>query len=261
MADQYYAYRVFLRQVEWQLKFKTKEEAYIEAFDKIKEKGKIQFFDWGNEHIIYYIKSLGRDIHVLQLARKHVFQKPIAGDKKIEKVSDVDYPFIYLIFHVKYQIVLVQKNTAVFQELDAVKAKIERFFIERMGNHSVGCSLIEITDKRDFWAKLEEMDVIEKVTMTYAPPNFFGGKKSVDKITKEVQEETNYEKFKIILENKVQGLKFGYETFKDHIQRLSSGAGDFIVNGLVDGVPKILKKFKIPFKKISLILNKKPKKV
>ena len=40
-----------------------------------------------------------------------------------------------------------------------------------------------------------------------------------------------------------------FETFKEHIQRLSSGAGDFMVKGLKNGVTHTLGKFKIPFKK------------
>jgi len=149
----------------------------------------------------------------------------------------------------KYQIALIQKSTNVFQTLDSVKSKLERFLAEKMVSDRVTCSLIEITDQRDFWVKLDEFDIVEKVEMEYAPPNFFGGKKAVDRITKEVQEETNYEKFKIILENKYNGLRFGFETFKEHIQRLSGGAGDFMVTGLKNGVKRTLGKFKIPFKK------------
>lgn len=249
MTTQYFAYRIFLNQQMGELVFKPKEDVFINAFELIKEQKRNEFQDYGREHILYYIKGLGRDIHIMQLARKHVYTKPIAGERKIEEVSDVDYPNIYLIFHVKYQIVLIQKDTSVFQDLDAVKGKIQRFLVDKMGNYGVVASLIEITDQRDFWTKLDEIDFIDTVELEYAPPNFFGGKNSVDKITKEVQEETNYEKFKIILQNKYEGLKFGYDTFKEHIQRLSSGAGDFVIKGLKDGVPKTLKKFIIPFKK------------
>ncbi|WP_233899643.1 hypothetical protein [Tenacibaculum piscium] len=249
MSTQYFAYRVFLNQPKGEFEFIPKEEVFINAFAEIKEKRKNDFFDWGNEHILYYIKDLGRDIHLLQLARKHVYKKPVPGENEIVRVSDIDYPNIYVAFHVKYQIVLIQKKTSVFKSLDISKSKLERFLIDKMMNHRVTCSFIEITDQRDFWVKLEEFDLIEKVEMEYAPPNFFGGKKAIDRMTKEVQEETNYQKFKIILENKYQGLKFGFETFKEHIQRLSSGAGDFMVKGLKDGVTHTLGKFKIPFKK------------
>ena len=249
MTTQYFAYRIFLNQQIGEFPFRNKEDVFYEAIDEIKENHKNEFTDWGNEHILYHIKTFGRDIHLLQLARKHKYKKPVAGDLKIEQVSDVDYPFIYLFLHVKHQIILIQKDTAVFQDMDAVKSKLERFLIDQMAAHAIKASLIEITDQRDFWTKLNELDFIEKVELSYEPPNFFGGKNRVDKITKEVQEETNYEKFQIILQNKYQGLKFGFETFKEHIQRLSSGAGDFVIKGLIDGVPRTLKKFSIPFKK------------
>tara|TARA_B100001059_G_C17536063_1_gene427986 strand:+ start:363 stop:614 length:252 start_codon:yes stop_codon:yes gene_type:complete len=81
-TTQYFAYRVFLNKRAGEFAFTPKEEVFINAFEKIKEKKKNDFYDWGNEHIIYYIKNLGRDIHLLQLARKHVYQKPILGEKK-----------------------------------------------------------------------------------------------------------------------------------------------------------------------------------
>ena len=176
MTTQYFAYRIFSNQHPGEFEFKQKEEVFIEAFDSIMKIKKNEFKDHGHDYILYYIKGLGRDIHVLQLARKHIYKKPIAGERKIEEVQDVDYPNIYLIFHLKYQLVLIQKDTSVFQDLDAVSVKLQRFFVDKMSANAVVASFIKITDQRDFWTKLEELEFIEKVELVYAPPNFFGGK-------------------------------------------------------------------------------------
>ena len=132
MTTQYFAYRIFLNQSPNEFVFKSKEDVFSEAFEMIEANKKNEFIDRGIDHILYFIKKLGSDIYIMQLARKHTYEKPIAGEKKIEQVKDVDYPFIYLIFHLRFQIVLIQKDTTVFQSLDAVKSKLESFFIEKL---------------------------------------------------------------------------------------------------------------------------------
>jgi putative NIF3 family GTP cyclohydrolase 1 type 2 len=126
--------------------------------------------------------------------------------------------------------------------MDAIKDKLVKVFTEEMFQDSVYCNLSEITDHRDFWEQIKDFDSVQKVELEYEPPNFFGGKNVADRLIKDVHEETNFDKFKIILRNKKEGLRFHYEDFKEHIQRISQGAGNYIIEGIKDGVDYIFTK-------------------
>lgn len=238
--EHFYAYRVFLNQDKTLLTFKNKEETFLDVINKIKSSN-VYFHDYG-EHILIFQKQKGENIYIFQLAKKQNFDKPTLEGGKIEDIVDVQYPYIYLIIHYKKQLILVQKNTKVFQDINAVKVKLSKFFTEQMIQNGVHCNLSEITDHREFWEQVESMDVIQKVELEYTPPNFFGGKKAADRLVKDVHDDTNFEKFKIFLQNKLEGLKFSKETFKEHIQRISQGAGNYVIQGLKDGVDIVIKK-------------------
>lgn len=242
----FYAYRIFLNQVipkhsQVLLEFKTKKEAFLDFFLKVEKERSIKFNDYG-ENLIIFEKKLGENIIILKLAKKQPFDKPILEEGRIEDIKDVRYPNIFFLVHLQKQIVLVEKNTTVFQTMEAVKDKLTKVFTEEMFKDSVFCNLSEITDQRDFWEQIEDFEIVQRVELEYEPPNFFGGKKAADKLVKDVYEETNFDKFKIILRNKREGLKFQYDVFKEHIQRISQGAGNYIIEGIKDGFQTIFTK-------------------
>ncbi|MBP1223150.1 hypothetical protein [Flavobacterium sp. 1355] len=240
----FYAYRIFLNQIpnkQVLIEFRSKKESFIDFFIRIQDQQTIKFNDYG-EHVIIFEKKLGEDIYLLKLAKKQQFDKPTLEDGKIEDVKDVRYPNIYFLVHLNKQIILIEKNTTVFQTMDAVKDKLVKVLTEEMLQDRVYCNLSEITDHRDFWEQINDLDSVQKVELEYEPPNFFGGKNVADKLVKDVHEETNFDKFKIILRNKKEGLRFQYEDFKEHIQRISQGAGNYIIEGLKDGADFVFTK-------------------
>lgn len=244
----FFAYRIFLHLTTTQqtLFAKTKEEALKNLYLHVRDVVKIEFNDWGTEHILFHYREITPQIFVWQFSRRQDFTKHVPTSQRIEDQSDRQYPFIFVICHTELQIALVERNTSVFQDLDIAKSKLERFFSSRLDGIAV--SLNEISEQREFWRLVNEMDQIEQIDFEYKPPNFFKGSNSVDKLVKDVHEETNFETFKITLKNKIRGLKLAYETFGDHIKRLSSGAGKYIIDGVKDGFPKRIASFIIPFK-------------
>lgn len=247
--SQYYAYRIFLNQDPYKLSFKNKEESFYDVFKDLKKNKSAKFKDWGAEHTIYNYKSFNDEIIVWEFSRKQEFDKEVLGENKIEEIKDEKFPYIFVLFHLKKQIVLIEKNTSVFQKLETVKSKLERYFTDNMILNNVTANLTEISDQRGFWSKLEELDLIESVKLEYEPPNLFGGSKKADEIVREAYEETNFRKLVIFVQNKLNGLKFEYSDFKDHIQRISQGAGSYVVHGVKDGIETTLKSFKEAVKK------------
>lgn len=230
---------------------RTKEERFYSVFDQIFNEKHISFLDWNLRHHVYHYRTINNDISIWQLAKEQEYEKPMPGEEKIENVFDVKSPFVFLIFHKTRQLVLIEHNSSVFSKLDTTKAKLERFFSqnENIASGSISVSLIEISDQREFWVQAEELDFVEQVEFDYNPPNFFRGEREVDRLVKDVHEETNFKKFKIFLQNKYDGLLFKAGTFADHISRLAAGAGTFVVKGFKNGVEKTLSTFNIPAKK------------
>ena len=232
--SEYYAYRIFLNEYisnQEKLFPQTKEESFKSLFEQVQESIRIEFNDWGISHIIFHYKRLSEEIVIWQFARKQDFIKHVPSKERIENISDQQYPYIFIVFHLRFQIALIEKNTSVFQDIDAVKSKLSRFFAERLPNN-ISVSFNEISEQKEFWERVKEFDMIEEINLEYNPPNFFRGQNAVDKLVKEAHEETNYETFIIYFKNKVTGLKFQYDVFKEHIQRLSSGAGKYIIEGI-----------------------------
>lgn len=236
----FFAYRVFMRLPAQKNLFevKKKEEHFKDLFFELKDNHKAKFSHFGSELYMYFVKCVDENIHIWHLAKKQEFVKPMAGDEHIEKVKDEQYPFLHLIFDIKNQIVLIEKNTTVFQQIDTVKNKVETYINICLAKFEITASLIEITDKREFWNKINDFDIVTEIELDYNPPNFFGTHKSADKLVKDVHEETNFEKFRIYLQNKVEGLNFKRKSFGEHISRLSSGAGRYVIKGVVDGFDK-----------------------
>ncbi|MEP0987192.1 hypothetical protein [Ekhidna sp.] len=241
--SKYYAYRTFLQEPRQQSLFDlgSKEEVYKSIFNLLEDNHKASFEDYGSELLLYFNRRLSEDLLILQLAKKQEFDKPVAGEDVIEQVKDVRYPNIYILIHISKQLLLIEKNTSVFQQIETSKNKMEVYLNKSLAFSGITASLGEIVDSKEFWEKVAQYDMVEDVEIDYKPPNFFGAGNDADKIVKDVHEDTGFRKFKIFLENKIEGLKFTKSVFQEHFQRLSSGAGDFAVRVIKDGVDFILK--------------------
>lgn len=250
----YYSYRIFLietspSQLELHTERVKKEQRFRFVFDLLETEHKIHFNDYGTECILTHFKKINTDISIWQLGKKQVYTKPVEGSEIIETIDDIRFPFIFLIFHKKKQIVFIQLNTSVFQELDSVKNRLERFLSNQMSGGFIDVKLSEISDNKEFWTKIEDLDAVTEVEFDYNPPNFFGAEKQFDKLVNNVHKESSFDKFKIILQNKYRGLKFQAQTFGETISRLSSGAGSYVVKGFKNGIEQTIKSFTVPFRK------------
>ena len=251
MAE-YYSYRILLNASSIPSLFPeefTKEEKFRKVFSVLMEEHKDSFEHYGSNNLIFSIKQLNENIFIWQLAKEQSFKKPIAGDDRVENVEDIRYPFIYLMFHVKRQIVLIEFNSTVFPDMDSVKGKIEKYFTRKIAMSGLNVNLNDVSDHKEFWSTISEMDVVNDVTLEFNPPNLWGGEKEVDRLVKGAHEETNFSKFKLVFQNKVEGLIFTAKNFGQQIARLASGGGEYVIKGLKDGVTFTIRSAARPFKK------------
>jgi len=169
----YYSFRIFLSNpLQTDLFEESKENKYLKMFEKVEKLKRVEFQHYGNVNYIFHYKKLGSENYIWQLAKEQTYSKSNAGEKSLLKVQDVHNPFVFLIFNTKYQILLIQNNTSVFQDIDSVKARIEDF-ISRNIELDISVNIKEIIDNKEFWSVIKEWDHVSDFTFDFNPPNFF----------------------------------------------------------------------------------------
>ena len=165
----YYAYRVFLNKAPQINLFdnRSKEEHYLNIFTQLEENHRAQFTDYGAELFIYFHKRINDKIIICHLAKKQEYEKPLAEADHIERTTDIKYPFVHLVFHIKRQIVLIEKNTTAFQQIETVQNKVEKYLNIGLAQASITASLGEISDNREFWSKVSKFDMVEDIEFDY----------------------------------------------------------------------------------------------
>lgn len=247
----YVAHRIFLNKIRNSELFdvETKEAVFSRIVLELFTNSPRSFEDYGVEHILAGYKEIDNQIYVFQLVKPRSFDKPILGARIVETTKDLMHPFINIIIDVPRQILLVETDTTIFQKPEVIPGRVAVFLTEQMTQHGILCSASEISDGKEFWDKIQELDSVEDVMLEFNAPNFFGSENEVDKMVNETYDETNFHKMKIVLKNKITGLKFYYERFHKHIQRLSEGAGKYVIQGYKGSVKIVLSKATFPFRK------------
>jgi hypothetical protein len=72
------------------------------------------------------------NVYALELAREETFKILVEGETKIEEVPVVNTPFVYVIVDTIRQIILMQKKTSFFHEVDVSVARLKLFFENKL---------------------------------------------------------------------------------------------------------------------------------
>lgn len=214
---------------------KSKETYFAQVIHSLNEEKKSSFFSWGIKYMVFFIKEPLQNVFFVELAKEEVYMKPIEGDSSIEEIQDTRTPFINIIIDLKRQILLIQDKTALFNNVDVPKVKIESFFSERLSEKQITVYLKPITDKNEFWSEVETLDNISEFDLTLNAPNLFKGRFKASEFVKEVYEMYNISEFKVSLKNKMGKLSIMKENLQDYISLASAGAGKYVLKAIRDG--------------------------
>lgn len=87
---------------------------------------------------------------------------------------DVSHPYIYFFWDRYQQAIIIEKNSAVFADVEMLISSIERHFDNILSEYELSVKLVPITEKFDFWKVMEEYKVIYEVDFELFMPNFLG---------------------------------------------------------------------------------------
>ncbi len=237
--DEYYAYRIFLIDSDQSVIFSddvTKKERLLKLFEQIEEKNKVEFIDKNKRYLFCFFKRYSDKFYIIQFAKEQSYFKPSEGEKIIENIEDLKYPFIYLIIDISRQIILIQYKTTVFKDLDIPKVKIENFLSRKFKSYGISVKIQEISSEITFWEQLKEFDEIFTFDITLSGPNLFGARYQASKFVQDLHENYNSDEFNIKLKNALGKLKLLKENVSDYIKLANAGAGRFVVEVAKKGI-------------------------
>ncbi len=84
------------------------------------------------------------------------------------------YPYVYLLWDRDEQVILVQKNTSVFQDYEVVLNSIEDHLNNLLAEYELRVFVEPLTEKADFWRTIQMLKYIYEVTFELHMPNFLG---------------------------------------------------------------------------------------
>lgn len=231
--NNFYAFRLTINQPDQLSVFatnKSKSDFINEVINALQTSIKLSFSSQSRRFLFYFRRRITEQIYLLQMAREDRIIQPQEGDQMVEDREMIIMPNVYFIIDIKTQIILIQNKKAVFERTTTPANRISEFFENQLSNYLVTVRLEPISKAEELWVEIEKAQGIYSLTLDINPPNFFGSRFKANIDIKEAHEETLFDKFILVLKNKLGRLKIERKDFQDVFQALASGAGEFAID-------------------------------
>ena len=257
-SDSFAAFRYFIVPNEQISLFDTVEEKRNEAvtslFEKITTEHKLTYELKGHKHILVFNRKIAKDVFLCKFSKEENITLFLEGELDIENVVNTNLPFVYLVFDIKRQIILIQLKTSVFKSVEATKNKLEKCMEIEFVRYGFTVKIDEITDEANFWTFVDNSDGVIEIELELNSPNLFGGHANINEMLKLINNEYNNTQttFKVKNEKGKLSLKKLNESLQSALKYISGGAGRWKMKYLKDGQQKKAES-KHNIKKISIV--------
>lgn len=199
MADvsSYYFFRYFIHPV-CQLRLNLEKGGYIDTkelvaqfFTRLEHERRIGYAMGDTMFWLYLIRLLAEGMFLCKFARTRNIKRHLPKEVDIEQVVESDYPFIYVVIDRNRQIIMLQKNTSVFYDIDQAKRQFHKFFARAAGVKQHEIVIDEIVHESQFWVCIEESEAIYSVTLHLKAPNLFGFSEEASSFLRYVKDDVN----------------------------------------------------------------------
>lgn len=151
------------------------------------------------------------------------------------------YPYVYLLWDRDEQVILIQKNTSVFQDYEAVLNSIEDHLNNLLAEYELRVFVEPLTEKADFWRTIQMLKYIYEVTFELHMPNFLGEtQKHLKEALETFREEYNATGVSTRISNpdgRLNILESDPQTNTD-LEWITKGGGSWSINGKKEGEKK-----------------------
>ena len=93
---------------------------------------------------------------------------------KFDEEKDVSHPYINFFWDRSQQVIIIEKNSSVFPEIDKLITSIEAHFNNILTSYELTVKLVPLTEMYDFWKVMTEYEAVFEVRFELFMPNFLG---------------------------------------------------------------------------------------
>tara|TARA_R110002073_G_scaffold14554_2_gene59368 strand:+ start:55244 stop:56125 length:882 start_codon:yes stop_codon:yes gene_type:complete len=215
---------------------KSKEELMQEIIQSLNINTKTEWLKGSKRYLIYGFQKKN-DFFILKYARESNEKIYVEGESDIEVKGIKETKFVFLIIDVKNQVILIERNTSVFNSVRSAINILSDYFRERMREYDYVVNIYPLVSKKSFWNYIDEADEVFELSLVLNAPNMpFLGDSDTRSVLQKIKDTTNNEEFEIGLRNKEGTLKVVQETLGTWINYIREVGGKYMIKFKKNGV-------------------------
>ncbi|QZY56650.1 hypothetical protein [Crassaminicella profunda] len=192
--------------------------------------------------ILYFIREIKKGVYLFKFGKQKLLTKHNPTEEDInDNVEEDNYPYVYIIMDTNYQIILIERNTSIFKDVNEVKAKFQKFVEVHIIKEGYYFKVEEITYENKFWKYIENSKEIYSLTLKLNSPNLFGGRLKANKILKFLSKKYNNNQMQFKLISDKGQLLITKDNINDFIKYIVGGGGSWELKSYFDGKRQIIK--------------------
>lgn len=162
--------------------------------------------------------------------------------KEFLEISDTTQPNVLVLWDSDQQVILVERNTSVFQKYETVLKSIECHFNNLLGGYELIVNVIPLTEEMEFWKFIGMYDYIYKIDFQLIAPNFFGNtQKSVKEMLVAVEDEYNATELSTQIANPTGAIEVSDSDTRinSFLNWIKEGGGRWLIDVMRKGGKKV----------------------
>lgn len=230
------AYRYFLIQSEQISLYDTVKESRRKAvenfFSRAIEERKVSFDIDDRKQVLAFERKITDKIMLFIFGSEKHETKYRESDIGIESIIETNLPYVYLIFDIERQLLLLEMKTSVFRDIAQAQNKLQKWFGQAFFQHGFEIIFEEILDENTFWQYVESEGSISDVTITLNSPNLFAGFIEIDEALRNIREIYNNTQTTLSVSNKnapLTGIQRENRELSAAVRYASAGGGEWVL--------------------------------
>lgn len=215
---------------------KSKEELMKDVITSLNNEKKTEWVKGNKRYLIYGFQK-HNSFFILKYARESNEKIYVEGESDIEIKGIKEAKYVYLIIDVKHQVILIERNTTVFNNVKSATNILADYFRSKMRDFDYVVNIYPLVSKQSFWNYVEEAEEIYELNLLLNAPNMpFLGDSDTRNVLQKIKDTTNNEEFEIGLRNKEGALQIIQNTLGTWINYIRAVGGKYIIRYKANGV-------------------------
>lgn len=230
------AYRYFLIQSDQISLYDTVKERRNEAvenfFRRVIEDKKISFDIDDRKQVLAFERKITDTVLLFVFGSEKHETKYRESDTGIESIIETNLPYVYMIFDIERQLLLLEMKTSVFRNLAQAQNKLQKWFGQAFFQYGFEIVFEEIIEENTFWQYVESEGFIYDVTITLNSPNLFAGFVEIDEALRNIREIYNNTQTTLNVSNRnapLTGIQKENKELSAAVKYASAGGGEWVL--------------------------------